>query len=327
MGVERRSDAVAGPAALVDVEIVYPVPVPLRRSADGALVADWGQIPARVYVAGLAGDGRWTMTACLQAIAAWLSGGRADIDTLPWASLRFTHTTAVRAALARAVSDDRYAPATANKHLAALRGALKAAWRLGMIGTEDYLRAIDLRPVAGSRLPAGRDVEGAELAALLACCRSDDSPAGVRDAAVVALAYLSGTRRAEIVSLHVSDVELVPPAVRVVGKGGKQRLVPLSHRGPVPRGLARAPRVESGAAVLPHQPGRCAADRAVAYGRGCAPAPQAAGARCRGVRHFAPRPAAYLRRRPPRRRRRSPRRSAAPRPRLAGHNVALRPTG
>jgi len=100
----------------VDVENVEAVAVPLRRSTDGALVADWGQVPARVYVAGLAGDGRRTMTACLQAIAAWVSGGAA-----------FSHTTAIRAALARAVSDGRYAPATANKHLAALRGALKAA--------------------------------------------------------------------------------------------------------------------------------------------------------------------------------------------------------
>lgn len=228
MASGTRSHADPGPAVVVDVENMEPVPVPLRRAADGALVADWGRIPARVYVAGLAGDGRRTMTACLQAIAAWLSGGQADIDTLPWASLRFTHTTAVRAALARAVSEDRYAPATANKHLAALRGALKAAWRLGMVGTDDYLRAVDLRPVSGSRLPAGRDVEAAELAALLRCCGSDHSPAGVRDAAVVALAYLSGARRAELVSLHVADVELDPPALRVVGKGGKQRLVPLS---------------------------------------------------------------------------------------------------
>ena len=120
-----RSDAVDGPAVVVDAENMDPLPVPLRRSIDGALVPDWGRIPARVYVAGLSGDGRRTMTACLQAIAAWLSGGRADNDTLPWATLRFTHTTALRAALARAVSEERYAPATANKHLAALRGTLK----------------------------------------------------------------------------------------------------------------------------------------------------------------------------------------------------------
>jgi len=223
-----RSDDGGPPGLLVDMEKMEAVAVPLRRSADGALVADWGQVPARVYVAGLVGDGRRTMTACLEAIAAWVSGGAADIDTLAWARLRFSHTTAIRAALARAVGEGRYAPATANKHLAALRGALKAAWRMGVMETDDYLRAVDLRPIAGSRLPAGRDVERSELAALLAQCQADDSPAGVRDAAVIGLAYLSGTRRAELVALHVGDVDTEPAAIRVLGKGGKQRLVPLS---------------------------------------------------------------------------------------------------
>lgn len=213
---------------LVDLAPVKPIPTPTRRTADGAVVADWGQVPARVYVAGLSGDGRRTMTACLAAIAAWVSAGAADIDTLPWASLRFTHTTALRAALARAVTDGRYAPATANKHIAALRGALKAAWRLGTMDTDDYLRAVDLRPVPGSRLPAGRNVDHDELAALLATCAADGRPAGARDAAIIALAYLSGSRRAELAGLHLADVDLDPPAIRVVGKGGKQRLVPLS---------------------------------------------------------------------------------------------------
>ncbi len=229
MAPTTRSHAAQPPAMRVEVESLAPVPVPMRRSVDGALVADWGRIPARVYVAGLSGEGRRTMAACLGAIAAWLSGGRADIDTLAWADLRFTHTTAVRAALARAVGEGRYAPATANKHLAALRGAMKAAWRLGMVETEDYLRAVDLRPVPGRRLPAGRDVDQEELAALIEACRGDERPSGVRDAAVIALAYLSGARRSEIAALHVADVDLTPPAVRVVGKGNKQRLVPLSR--------------------------------------------------------------------------------------------------
>ncbi len=228
MAHDTRSHAVAAPDVRVDIENVVPVPVPRRRAADGALVPDWGQVPARVYVAGLSGDGHRTMTQCLQAIAAWVSGGTADIDTLPWASLRFSHTTAIRAALARAVSEGRYAPATANKHLSALRGALKAAWRLGAMDTDDYLRAVDLRPVSGTRLPAGRNVEHSELVALLAHCRADHSPAGVRDAAVIGLAYLSGTRRAELVALHLADVDTDPAAIRVVGKGGKERLVPLS---------------------------------------------------------------------------------------------------
>jgi site-specific recombinase XerD len=94
--------------------------------------------------------------------------------------------------------------------------------------TDDYLRAVDLRPISGSRLPAGRNVEQFELAALLDHCRADDSPAGMRDAAVIGLAYLSGTRRAELVALHLADLEIGPAAIRVVGKSGKQRLVPLS---------------------------------------------------------------------------------------------------
>ncbi len=228
MAREGRSDDIAPAPVLVDMEKMEAVAVPLRRAADGALVADWGQVPARVYVAGLTGDGHRSMTGCLQAIAAWVSEGTADIDTLPWASLRFSQTSAIRAALARAVSEGRYAPATANKHLAALRGTLKAAWRLGVMETDDYLRAVDLRPIPGSRLPAGRSVEHAELASLLGDCQEDDSSAGVRDAAVIGLAYLSGARRAELVALHVADVDIDPPAIRVVGKGGKQRLVPLS---------------------------------------------------------------------------------------------------
>ena len=71
-----RSLSSGGLAILVDVEKMGAVAVPLRRTTDGALAPDWGRIPARVYAAGLAGHGRRTMTACLEAIADWLSGGR-----------------------------------------------------------------------------------------------------------------------------------------------------------------------------------------------------------------------------------------------------------
>ena len=187
------------------------------------------------------------MTACLQAIATWASAGTADIDTFPWARLRYAHTTAIRAALARAVTDGRYAPATANKHLAALRGTLKAAWRMGTMDTDDYLRAVDLRPVPGHRLPAGRDIDHTELAALLTHCHADQRPAGVRDAAIIALAYLSGTRRTELTNLHLADLDTNPAAIRVVGKGGKQRLVPLSP--------TITPLLEAWTALRGHTPG------------------------------------------------------------------------
>jgi site-specific recombinase XerD len=58
-------------------------------------------------------------------------------------------------------------------------------------------------------LSVGNNCEHSELAALLASCRDDASPAGVRDA-VVGLAYLSGARRAELVALHLADVDTDP---------------------------------------------------------------------------------------------------------------------
>ncbi len=74
--------------------------------------------------------------------------------------------------------------------------------------TDDYLRAVDLRPIAGSRLPAGRDVAHDELDALLAARDTDDRPAEIRGGAVIALAYLSGLRRGELVALRLGDVDV-----------------------------------------------------------------------------------------------------------------------
>jgi hypothetical protein len=77
---------------------------------------------AAVYLAGLSSpESRRTMRQALDALAYY------------WPALRFSHTAAVRSKLA-----ERYALATANKMLAALRGVLKAAWKLQQMSAEDY---------------------------------------------------------------------------------------------------------------------------------------------------------------------------------------------
>ena len=142
------------------------------------------------------------MRQALQVIATELTGLDQDVETVPWHELRYEHAQAIRARLA-----EHYAPATANKILAALRGVLKEAWRLGLMEAETYRRATDLQPVRGERVSVGREVTLGEAAAILEACRVHGGANGARDAAAVALLYGGGLRRAEVVGLDLEDYD------------------------------------------------------------------------------------------------------------------------
>jgi site-specific recombinase XerD len=173
--------------------------------------------PAAVYLAALAPSGRRTMGQALAVIVELLGGG--DVRSFPWSSLRYEHAQAVRRVLV-----DRYAPATANKILSALRGVAREAWRLGLVDAETHARIRDVPGVRGSRLPAGREVPIRELAKLFRACAEAGS-SGVRDAAAMALLYGTGLRRSEAVGLDVDAFD--GSSVRVLGKGNKERSVPV----------------------------------------------------------------------------------------------------
>ena len=55
------------------------------------------------------------------------------------------------------------------------------------------------------------------------------TPLGRRDRAILELFYASGLRLSELVGLNVEDVNLSSRAVRVLGKGRKERIVPFNH--------------------------------------------------------------------------------------------------
>lgn len=57
------------------------------------------------------------------------------------------------------------------------------------------------------------------------------SPAGLRDRAILELLYGSGLRISELTGLDVDDLDLEEGSVRVLGKGGKEREVPLGSFG------------------------------------------------------------------------------------------------
>jgi integrase/recombinase XerD len=178
------------------------------------------QHPAAVYLARLGSGSRPTMRQALTLVADILSRGRATIETLPWAALRYQHTAAARAALL-----EHYQPATVNKCLAAIRGVLRECFRLGLMTAEYHLRASDLPSVKAQRLPSGRGLSKGELRALFAACAEDPTPAGARDAALLAVLYGAGLRRAEVVALDLSEYTPETGALVVrSGKGRKDRI-------------------------------------------------------------------------------------------------------
>ena len=192
------------PAPIKSQELVPPLP-PEKH-------------PVAVYLARLGPGSRRTMIEALNNVAKLLTGGQLDAQNLPWPALRYQHTAAVRAKLA-----ERYAPSTANKHVAALKGVLKECWRLGYMSAEDYARATDLQSVKGERLPAGRSLTLGEVGALFTATAKDATPAGARDAALLALLYGGGLRRSEVVGIDSQDYANGVLTVR--GKASKEREV------------------------------------------------------------------------------------------------------
>jgi integrase/recombinase XerC len=115
------------------------------------------------------------------------------------------------------------ARATAARKLAAARTFLRYLRREGLIA--DDPGALIATPKREIRMPA--HLSEAEMSALI------DAPAGEdvltrRDRAILELFYASGLRLSELAGLDVEDVNLSAKMVRVLGKGGKERIVPFN---------------------------------------------------------------------------------------------------
>ncbi len=83
-----------------------------------------------------------------------------------------------------------------------------------------------IRPRIPRNLPRPLTVD--EVSALLAA-PGDGGPAALRDTAILETLYGAGLRISEMVALDVDDVDLDEGSVRVLGKGSKERVVPLGR--------------------------------------------------------------------------------------------------
>lgn len=81
-------------------------------------------------------------------------------------------------------------------------------------------------PLAAERFP--RTLSEAQVEALLAA-PDDDNPQGVRDRCMLEVLYAAGLRVSELVGLKVFAVGLNDGVLRIMGKGSKERLVPMGE--------------------------------------------------------------------------------------------------
>jgi len=110
------------------------------------------------------------------------------------------------------------------RHLVALRGFFKFLTHEKII-EKDPAQAIDL-PKIGMKLPDVLTV--ADVEALM---DSPDraTPEGLRDAAMLELLYGAGLRVSELILVEMSGINLEAGFVRVLGKGSKERVVPVGR--------------------------------------------------------------------------------------------------
>ena len=173
--------------------------------------------PAVAYITRLSSAGsKRTVMSSLRIVAQML--GFTGIDNCPWQELKRPHILQILFKL----SEKGLSPATQNSYLSSLKGVCEEAWMLELMSAEDYQKIYKIPSVKGSRLAAGRALEPAEVASLMAACSHIGCAASVRDKAIIALLIGCGLRKAEVTSLQVEDINWKESAFTVIGKGNKQ---------------------------------------------------------------------------------------------------------
>ena len=114
--------------------------------------------------------------------------------------------------------------ASASRKLAAIRAFGRFLRREGEIESDPG--ALVGTPKREQRIPAHLGLE--EMARLLET-PDPGTPLGRRDRAILELFYASGLRLSELTGLDLEDVNLAGRVVRVLGKGGKERIVPFNR--------------------------------------------------------------------------------------------------
>ena len=119
-----------------------------------------------------------------------------------------------------------YASSTVGRKVAAVKSYFHFLVADGVL-RDDPTALVD-SPSVDRHLPHPLTRE--EVARLLAEPARSNTPKGLRDRALLELMYATGMRASEVIQLDVSAVDLKDGTVRCVGKGNKERILPIYER-------------------------------------------------------------------------------------------------
>jgi integrase/recombinase XerD len=118
-----------------------------------------------------------------------------------------------------------FAVASQRRRLAAVRGLLRSLLEWGVL-QRDPTRNLKLRP---HPRPLPRTLGAKEIELLLSTI-DVSTLRGLRDRAMLEIAYGCGLRVSELVGLRLNQIDLAARIVIVIGKGGKERIVPVGEK-------------------------------------------------------------------------------------------------
>ena len=123
----------------------------------------------------------------------------------------------------QSLEDRGYSNATKSRKIASLKSFMRFLRDEGI--TSDLATRRLRAPKGGVPLPKSLTMDEVEM--LLAKVADADSPAELRDKAVVELLYAGGLRISEVTALDVKNVSFDNSTINLFGKGSKERIVPL----------------------------------------------------------------------------------------------------
>lgn len=122
------------------------------------------------------------------------------------------------------LSERDFSPRSINRKIACLKSFYKFLQRRGMIDKNPMLLISSLK--TGKSIPTFVTEEA--IIHILDHFSYSDDFSGTRDKLVIELLYGTGIRLAELVNTQDRDINLYEQTIRITGKGGKDRFVPLN---------------------------------------------------------------------------------------------------